>query len=106
MRIKLLLIICLGLTGCTIAINQNHTEGSASDLIDETQTNDPKIDPTISIPPIHYMYQHGVTKKRSHYSKGVICHDIEKYDDTNCRIEYVNAQQYPKRPRRDNSQSR
>lgn len=50
MKLKYLLIIatCLGLTSCTIAINLNHTEGTASDLIDETQTNDP--DPTLSIP--------------------------------------------------------
>jgi len=51
MVMKLLIIgACIGLTGCTIAINLTHTEGTASDLIDETQTNDPKVDPTITLP--------------------------------------------------------
>lgn len=52
MRIKFLLIIgaCLGLSGCTVAINLTHTEGTASDIVDETQSNTPTVDPTLSIP--------------------------------------------------------
>lgn len=36
------------LFGCTYSITQVHTEGSASDVVDDTQTND--VDPTISVP--------------------------------------------------------
>lgn len=52
MKLSFLLIIgaCLGLTSCTISINLTHTEGTASDVIDETQSNNPKVDPTISLP--------------------------------------------------------
>ena len=44
------LIISLFLTGCTYSINMVHTEGSASDVVDETQTSDPTISPTLKIP--------------------------------------------------------
>lgn len=49
-RLKFLLIIgtCLGLQGCTIAITQTQTEGTASDVVDASQTNDP--DPSLNIP--------------------------------------------------------
>ena len=40
------------LTACSYSINQVHTEGSASDVIDETQEASPDISPTIDIPAI------------------------------------------------------
>ncbi len=42
------LILCL--TSCTYSVNLAHTEGSASDLIDEQQTATPDISPTVTIP--------------------------------------------------------
>lgn len=47
---KYIILISLLCSSCTIAINLTHTEGTASDIVDETQTNDPKVDPTISLP--------------------------------------------------------
>ena len=38
------------LVGCTYSINMAHTEGVASDLIDETQSATPDISPNIDIP--------------------------------------------------------
>lgn len=48
MKFLLIIATCLGLTSCTVSVNLNHTEGTTSDLIDSSQTNDP--DPTLSIP--------------------------------------------------------
>ena len=44
------MVICL--TGCTYSINMLHTEGSATDMIDENQAASPNISPTVSIPAI------------------------------------------------------
>ncbi len=38
------------LTGCTYSINMAHTEGTATDLIDENQTASPDVSPNIEIP--------------------------------------------------------
>lgn len=38
------------LMGCSYSITQVHTEGVADDVVDETQTNDPEVSPTVSIP--------------------------------------------------------
>jgi len=44
-------IFMLGfLTSCTYSVSVVHTEGTASDVIDETQKSDPNINPNISIP--------------------------------------------------------
>ena len=43
--------ILIILSGCTYSINMVHTEGSASDVVDETQANTPNVSPTVSIPP-------------------------------------------------------
>lgn len=42
--------IMLGLVSCTYSVNVAHTEGTTSDLIDETQSNEPDISPNISLP--------------------------------------------------------
>ena len=47
---KYALISLLLLTSCTYNISMVHTEGSASDVIDDTQSAAPNISPTISIP--------------------------------------------------------
>jgi hypothetical protein len=49
-KISLLLVGLLLTSGCTIAINLTHTEGTASDIVDETQTNDPTVDPSLQVP--------------------------------------------------------
>lgn len=47
----LFMVACaLSLTGCTISMQNIHTEGYAEDLVDETQTNTPNVSPDISIP--------------------------------------------------------
>jgi|HubBroStandDraft_4_1064222.scaffolds.fasta_scaffold11096_8 hypothetical protein len=38
------------LTSCTYNVSMAHTEGSASDVIDDTQSNTPDISPTITVP--------------------------------------------------------
>lgn len=37
-------------SACTYSINNVQTEGKASDVVDETQTNEPDISPTLSLP--------------------------------------------------------
>lgn len=46
----LLTLHLLFLTGCTYSITQVHTEGTASDVVDETDTPSTSIVPTVSIP--------------------------------------------------------
>ena len=43
-------MLCALLLGCTYSINMVHTEGSASDVVDETQTPTADVKPVISIP--------------------------------------------------------
>lgn len=38
------------LTSCTYSITMVHTEGQASDVVDETQTNTPDVKADVSIP--------------------------------------------------------
>ena len=42
----------LSLTGCTYSITMVHTQGQATDVVDETASNTPStsISPTVSIP--------------------------------------------------------
>jgi hypothetical protein len=51
MKKYLLSLFCiLGLSSCTFSVTMAHTEGTASDVVDETQNTNPKIDPTINVP--------------------------------------------------------
>ena len=52
--IALILIIslCFYLSGCTYSINLAHTQGTATDLIDENQKADADIKPNLTIPSI------------------------------------------------------
>jgi hypothetical protein len=74
----LILATCLCLTSCTIAINLNNSEGTASDLVDETQSNTPNVSPTVSIP------------------AKLLSND----DDEKVQTIYINKRQYPKMDRR------
>ena len=42
--------VLLFLSSCTYSITQVHTEGTATDVVDETATNTPNVSPTVSIP--------------------------------------------------------
>lgn len=46
------IVSLLLLTSCTYSINMAHTQGSASDLIDETQTSNPDVKPNLTLPVI------------------------------------------------------
>ncbi len=48
MKLIFPLIICLSLSSCTYSITMVHTQGEATDIVDETQENTPST--TISIP--------------------------------------------------------
>lgn len=51
MKMKLISLACLcTLTACTYNISMAHTEGTATDVIDDTQSNTPDIKPTLTIP--------------------------------------------------------
>jgi len=50
MNILLCLVMCVVMTACTYSITMVHTEGEASDVVDETATNTPTT--KVSIPPI------------------------------------------------------
>lgn len=43
-------IFVIAMTGCSYSINNVQTEGEASDVVDETQTNDPNIAPSLTVP--------------------------------------------------------
>lgn len=43
-------IIVVLFAGCTYSINMVDTHGKAADVVDETETIDPKIDPTLTLP--------------------------------------------------------
>jgi len=38
------------LTGCTISFQLIDTHGTATDLVDDTQSNQPNISPTLTVP--------------------------------------------------------
>lgn len=46
-------LLSLMLTGCTYSITMVHTEGQATDVVDETATNTPSttVSPTVSVVP-------------------------------------------------------
>ncbi len=46
------LLICSTLLfcGCTLSVTTVHTQGTASDVVDEEQSTDPNVNPNISIP--------------------------------------------------------
>ncbi len=49
--IKVLAIAsCLVMTSCTNSMTMVHTQGKASDVVDETQDNAPTVTPTLNIP--------------------------------------------------------
>ena len=53
MNLVILMVMCsliFMLSGCTYSINMAHTQGTATDLIDETQSNEPNVSPNVSIP--------------------------------------------------------
>lgn len=43
-------LMCVMCTGCTYNISMAHTEGTATDVIDDTATNTPDIKPTLTVP--------------------------------------------------------
>jgi len=51
MRLIALIVSLMALEGCTYSITMVHTEGQASDVVDETATNTPStsVTPTFSI---------------------------------------------------------
>lgn len=46
----LALLMCGILTSCTYSITMVHTEGTATDVVDETQTPSTTVSPDITIP--------------------------------------------------------
>lgn len=52
MKINFSFLALLFLSSCTLSFNNIATEGHSSDVIDEQQSADPKIDPVLSIPAI------------------------------------------------------
>ncbi len=55
MYATLMFYICsmgLVLSACTYSITMVHTQGTADDVVDETQSNTPDIKPSLSIPVI------------------------------------------------------
>lgn len=48
--VGLLIYLCVFLQSCTLSINMIHSEGQATDLIDENQTANPCFDAKFTIP--------------------------------------------------------
>lgn len=48
--ICLIFFVVIMLTGCTYSINLVHSQGMATDVIDENQTAQAKIDPSLQLP--------------------------------------------------------
>lgn len=44
------MMMCLSLTACTYNVTMAHTEGSATDLIDETSENTPTVSTDVRMP--------------------------------------------------------
>lgn len=44
------IFLCLSLASCTYNVSMAHTEGTATDTIDDTASNTPNVSPTVSIP--------------------------------------------------------
>ncbi len=49
---KYIIPLLVILQSCTYSINMIHSEGSASDMVDENQTATPNVSPTITVPMI------------------------------------------------------
>ena len=49
---KYIIPIIMLCQACTYSINMIHSEGSASDLVDENQTTTPNVSPTVTVPMI------------------------------------------------------
>lgn len=45
-----LLTSCSFLTSCSYNVSMAHTEGTATDIIDDNMTNQPDVSPNLSIP--------------------------------------------------------
>lgn len=50
MKIILSVFFLAILSACTYSITMVHTEGSASDVVDETQTSTPEVNASLSLP--------------------------------------------------------
>lgn len=50
-KILIVLHLCSILSSCTYNVSMAHTEGTATDVIDDTASNQPNVSPNISIPP-------------------------------------------------------
>ena len=52
MKVLISIAMCMLMTGCTYSITMVHTAGTATDVVDETQSNTPSttVSPTLSIP--------------------------------------------------------
>lgn len=48
---KYLLLLALVCTSCTYSVIMNHTEGTATDVVDETTTPTTEINPNVSVVP-------------------------------------------------------
>ena len=48
------LALCLTLSACTISVTTIHSQGQATDLIDQDQKADAQVSPDISIPLVEY----------------------------------------------------
>lgn len=46
----ILISVAFLLTGCTYSVNLIHSNGVASDVVDENQSAQPNISPTLSVP--------------------------------------------------------
>lgn len=44
-------LILIFLTSCTLSFNNISTKGQATDVLDEEQSADAKVDPVLTIPP-------------------------------------------------------
>jgi hypothetical protein len=44
------ILLAIMISSCTLSVNMVHTEGEASDVVDETQSNEPNVSPDISVP--------------------------------------------------------
>lgn len=47
---KYFIFLALFLSSCTYSITMVHTEGTASDVVDETATNSPSTEVTLKLP--------------------------------------------------------
>lgn len=50
MKALIQLLACLALSSCTISVTTIHTQGQASDVVDEDQKADAQVSPDISLP--------------------------------------------------------